>query len=448
MIYNKQFEETVLACLVQDKQFLRESLAVVRPEHFEEQVYGSVCRIILQTYVKTQDTPSRIGLLSALVEAERSRVRAKKGDEEALIIKPCEELIDRLLKPLSSVSDVKFQFLEFCRTKEMELSLTEQWGKLTQGEAQPHEVFENLRRTYQRINTQTQGGRDFFMGLPEMGAEFGIDLAAMHTSGFQSLDKKMGGGVSPGTLTTFIAPPKGGKSMTLLQTAYHNLARMNRTVMHFTHEISESKTARRYVARISNMNYNTLHITENTKRALEECAKFWELTHSTLKIKGYSAGMASCDDLRSYLYWLDSSEGIKPHVVIVDYADELRPSPAARKEQRHDLEVGQIYRELRALADEFKVAIFTASQGTRESLGKTIITMADIADSIKKVAVSDHIISLCKTEAEESLQRARLFFAGSREAETGAHIPVKYCWENCWIQETNEPMPGDQNGRA
>ena len=61
---------------------------------------------------------------------------------------------------------------------------------------------------------------------------------------------------------------------------------------------------------------------------------------------------------------------IKPDAVIVDYADILKPT-TFYKEKRHA--TGETYENLRGIAGEFDIPIWTASQANRSSLEEDVI---------------------------------------------------------------------------
>ena len=58
----------------------------------------------------------------------------------------------------------------------------------------------------------------------------------------------------------------------------------------------------------------------------------------------------------------------KPDVIIVDYADLLR---GHGQEKRHELE--GIYEDLRGLAGEYEIPVWTASQANRSALEEDVI---------------------------------------------------------------------------
>jgi len=86
-----------------------------------------------------------------------------------------------------------------------------------------------------------------------------------------------------------------------------------------------------------------------------------------LIIKEYPTKSASTQTLKNHIEKLKQRD-IKPDMILVDYGDLLKPVTVTR-EKRHDLE--SIYEELRAIAQENKCPVWTASQ-TNRSVSRTI----------------------------------------------------------------------------
>lgn len=428
-----EFERAVIRALVQDKQFLKEAIPVARPEYMADGALASSLKVVIAAYLRTKEPPSKVGFLSELMNEERRRIRVKKSDEDQVLVEPCRAVTEDVFKPMGDLADVKFKFLDFCRQREMENGLLSAYDKLTKGEMDVSAAADSVKKIQQRVNAQAQGGRDFFLDIDELPQILTKIQENCLTTGFKTLDKKMGGGMGRGTLTTFVAPAKGGKSMTLLNVGYANMLR-GKKVMYFTLEIDEERIIKRFASRISKKPQDVLR--EKAKDVIEDLAKFWDFTKSSLKVKEFMHG-ATTDTLRSYLYWLESEKGWKPDLVLVDYGDLVRPG-TKQKELRHDQR--EAYTELRALMKEFNVAGATASQCNREAMNKIVIRMQDVAEAIDKCMISDHIVTACRTEEEECEKKMRLFFAGSREGESGGQIALRYDWTVCSMFESNDPI--------
>lgn len=432
--FTQEFERVVLASLIQDQKFMKEALSVLRPDYFINETHKSAAKVIAATYVRTKGPPSKVGMLSALVSEESSRYRAKKADEDKLVVEPCRQLVDSLFSPINGAKDVKLQFLDFCKQREFESILNEALVKVENGEIDPPAAMEMIRKTDKRINCLKPDGSNFFLDLGTFKDRIKDLRKRKITTGFPSFDKILHGGYSVDSVTTWIAPSKGGKSMVLVHTGYHAL-HMAYNVVHFTLEITQPWIELRYASRITGIpmdeSYDKLDSMANL------CAEYYFKHNCQLFVKGYPPRTATVNDFRSYLYSLDSEFGVKPHLIIVDYGDLVKAT-SNKLEERHAL--ADVWTELRALAQEFNCAMVTATQTNRAGFDKTVIRMSDIAEAIQKVWISDNILSICKTEDEDREGKARLFFAGSRESRSGQIIPIRFDWRTCFMAESNDKV--------
>lgn len=441
MKFTKEFRESVLALLVQDGDFLKQAAGIVKPEHFEEHLHIFTAESILKSYMKSNQAPSRAVLMNDLTNALLNETNIKDLDtEKRLALKPAEEFITRIFTPFEGRSDdIKTQYLEFAKNQEMKNAALRIYNSIETGETDYNQAMSDLRRTYLNVINNTEDiGIDFFADLPDVQADMLKLRQKVYTTGFKALDDAMEGGLTGGTLTVFIAPPKGGKSMVLINTAVANLNRTGRNIVVFTLEISQRKLQRRYLARISGVPMHELN--PRIDEVQKTCVEFWERSKSRLFIKEYPTGGASVGTLRSYLYRLQANTNISPDMIIVDYGDIVR-SGGKYNDERFAQKA--VYEELRALASEFNCPVVTASQVNRQAVNKALIKMDDIAEAFAKCQVADHIVSVCQTELEAQEHKGRLYIAGSREARSGVISNVNIDWHTCRI--TEDSFRQDQN---
>jgi replicative DNA helicase len=356
--------------------------------------------------------------------SKQSKVKSEE-QKQKFIIKPIKKLLKRIYaRPEGSVQFVKEETLKFCRVQELKRSYMEAFEELER-EPDPEKSKEFIARKIRNLSALEQGGSEFFKIIEKLPEMLSRDKGRCATTGFKRLDRWMDGGMDPGTETVFIAPAKFGKSMALVNVGFANLLR-GKTVVHFTLEISEKKIMKRYASRISRIR----SIEKCPNKTIRRVSKFYQLHRGRLIVKGYPTKMATVETIKSYLYHLQNRDDIKPDVIIVDYGDLLR-SGSYGKDRDGSSErfiQGDVFEGLRAMAQEFDCALVTASQCNRASATKPIIRMEDIAESYAKCQVADHIIALCGTEEERKKKRLRLFFAGSREAQTERSSRVKFNW--------------------
>jgi replicative DNA helicase len=137
--------------------------------------------------------------------------------------------------------------------------------------------------------------------------------------------------------------------------------------------------------------------------------------NGTLIIKEYATKSASTKTIRAHLAKL-IKRGLNPGMIIVDYADLLKPV-IARKEKRNELE--SIYEDLRAISTDFQCPVWTASQTNRSGLNAEVITMEQISEAFNKCFVADFIFSISRTIQDKQNNLGKMFIAKNRNGPDG-----------------------------
>lgn len=84
-----------------------------------------------------------------------------------------------------------------------------------------------------------------------------------------------------------------------------------------------------------------------------------------------------------------------------------------------------VYVDLRALGFKHNLAVLTATQTNREGYKATVAKAEHVSDDFNKVRTVDLMISINSTEEERLAGEARLYFAASRNQESGFTIHIK-----------------------
>ena len=137
-------------------------------------------------------------------------------------------------------------------------------------------------------------------------------------------------------------------------------------------------------------------------------------------IKYYPTKAATVNTLSAHLKQLEL-KNIKPDMIIVDYADILRDSSGMR-EVRHQL--GAVYEDLRGLAGELEIPIWTASQANRSALDEDVIEAGKIAESYIKIMTADFVMSLSRKVEDKIGNTGRFHIIKNRFGPDGISYPA------------------------
>lgn len=195
-----------------------------------------------------------------------------------------------------------------------------------------------------------------------------------------------------------------------------NALKAGKNVLHYTFELSETAVGIRYDSNLCDMDSNEVM---DHKDVIAE--KYKNMNLGRLYIKEYPTNTASVFTVRSHIERLDL-KGFKPDIVIIDYADIMRSSRQFDS-LRHELKL--VYEELRGLAMELGIPIWTASQSNKEGANAEVIDMTNMSEAYGKAMICDFIISVSRRAHEKASGWGRLFVAKNRAGRDGLVYPAK-----------------------
>jgi len=275
-----------------------------------------------------------------------------------------------------------------------------------------------------KIDSAMKAGAD-----TNIGHQYNSDVALRYneaaratiTTGWDVVDDLMDGGLGPGELGVVMAPAGIGKSWLLINIGA-NAIRNGRNVVHFTLELNENYVGQRYDSVITGI------AAQNLRNHQEDIEEKLSKIKGELVIKYYPTKSVGIMALKAHIE-KSAMLGKKPDLVIVDYADLLKVSA---KDKHEALE--ELYEELRGLAGEYKVPVWTATQAGRSALEEDIIEADKIAASYGKVMVSDFIMSLSRKVQDKLSGTGRVHIVKNRFGPDGMTLPSKINTNNGQFQ--------------
>jgi replicative DNA helicase len=200
--------------------------------------------------------------------------------------------------------------------------------------------------------------------------------------------------------------------------------RQGKTVVYYTLELKDTVVGGRFDSNLTGIPLSDL------RQRKEEVLESIQDVEGTLIIKEYPTKSASVQTIKNHIEKL-RKRGVDPDMILVDYADLLRPDRNG-KEKRHELE--ETYEGLRALAQIYEIPVWTASQTNRSGLNAEVITMESISEAFNKCFVADFIFSLSRTVQDKQANKGRLFIAKNRNGSDGLVFPCFIDWSDVTIK--------------
>jgi hypothetical protein len=193
--------------------------------------------------------------------------------------------------------------------------------------------------------------------------------------------------------------------------------RQGKNVVHFTLELNENYVGLRYDACFTGIDF------QNVRKNIDIVkAKIAEIP-GKLIIKYFPIKTVSAHSLKLHVERIQML-GTKVDLIIVDYADILRPS-ASDKNGNSYSEAGGIYEEIRGVAGEMQIPIWTASQSNRAALDEDIIQANNISDSYRKIMTADFVMSLSRKVNDKVSNTARFHIIKNRFGPDGMTFPSR-----------------------
>jgi len=153
----------------------------------------------------------------------------------------------------------------------------------------------------------------------------------------------------------------------------------------------EEDVGRRYDAFYSGFNSREIVDRADEIRVFHDNFRKTRSKRGRLIIKKYPAGMPTANTFRAHLQKIEMTKNFKSDLIIVDYADEMDAISSHDSDSRHKYKA--IYRDLRNLAEEFEVPLWSASQSNKEGSSAEIVTGENMSESFRKLDVPDVVLS-------------------------------------------------------
>ena len=405
--YGWGFQVKVVAAMFTDRIFLQQIADIIRPEYFESEANIWLLDVILDHFKEYKTPPTKDVL----------KVRVTEVDSDILKAAILEQLKDVFrFMDADDLSFVKNEILKFCKNQEMKRAIMDSVGLLQQG---------NYDEIKNKMDSAMKAGADI-----NIGHEYKADVimryneAARHTitTGWDVIDDLMDGGLAPGELGVVMAAAGIGKSWLLINIAAHAV-KAGKTVIHYTLELNENYVGQRYDSVIMGIN------AQNLKNYQDDIVTKMESLPGELIIKYYPTKSVGIMGLKAHVE-KTIMQGKSPDLIIVDYADLLKVN--AKKDKHEALE--ELYEELRGMAGEYKIPIWTASQAGRSALEEDIIEADKIASSYGKVMVADFLMSLSRKVEDKMSGTGRGHVIKNRFGPDGITLPSKINTNNGQFQ--------------
>lgn len=375
-------ENIILKNIIEDKSYFNRVKSILNPKIFTENSSSEIYKIITDFYEKYQNIPT---LQEIALKAQDLPVREVRSNIATKLREiSLQENINKDFLDDLSVKFVKDQMFtqalmfgsEFIDKKDEN---AKQKAKDLIEKAQLISINDDLGSDYNNIDERIE-----YYQNPKKGLKF---------KKFETLNKFIGEGYLKGTLNIFLAPAGVGKSL-LMSTTIGDFLEQGLNILLVSMEMSNFEFMKRIDADLLDLNINSLK--EIDPSIIRERFQNKQKQLGKLYVQNYPAGTFSSNDLASLLE-MYKANNITFDVVYLDYLGLMRSDRVSANAGLYSY-IKAIGEEIRAVAAEYQIPVFSASQLGRQAVNNKEVDNSNISDSMGTAMTADWMCFLLQTE--------------------------------------------------
>ena len=393
---NQNIQTIIIKKLIQNEDFCRKALPHIKPEYFEAE-HRPVYDLFLQFITKFNKLPTSSVLD---IELQQSSFTTRQDLGEIVdLIKSVDEPVDCDIDWLLTTTE------QWCKDRAVYLAIMESINIIDgkkKGVAEGA-IPEILTKALS-VSFDANVGHDYIENA-DGRFDFYHEKEERIPFDIEKLNEITKGGITKKTLNIILAGTGVGKSLAMCHFASAALAQ-GQNVLYITLEMAEERIAERIDANLMDIPIDQI---ENMPKDLfdTKVGKIKAKTEGKLIIKEYPTSTAHVGHFRALLNELKMKKDFTPDMIFIDYINicaSSRVKGLGGSINTYSL-IKAIAEELRGLAGEFKVPVWSATQVTRTGFANTDVELTDTAESFGLPATADLMLALISTEQLEDMNQ-------------------------------------------
>lgn len=413
-------QQLVVGAMLKDIYFLKQSMGLIKPSYFEYDGHSIICNIINNFFDKYKIIPNKEYIVNEI------KLNVTDMSRQVVYLGELEACINSYEPGIDSREYLLDQLTEFARVQTLRKALSQTLDLLTQKINNKWDKIYSILNHALQVDKTSCGDLDYFNTVEERFQRMleSKEKGEVFTSGFETIDRALSdGGLSRGEIASWMGQSGTGKSIALVKAAVQNILR-GKKVLYVSLEMDVDKIAQRVDAQFSLVPINEIF---NQKDIIIETLKDHVEQYDDKRrfiIKQFPAGTLDIKGLRAYLSQI-VLDGFKPDLLIVDYVGEMRiPSDIPSHESLY-----YIVRDLRGLAVEEQMCVFTAFQPRREGRDTQesggVLDDNMIGSSYAMVRPLDALWSLNQSKVEKKAGVGKIYIAKHRSGRSRDMFPYR-----------------------
>ena len=404
----KSFQEKMLQALLTDRQWATQFIEVFNVDECLEPVYLKlIANKYINYYHQYKEFPT-VELMITIIKDELS------SNQDLVIREQCYNFLQKVIKNENGndLPWVKEKAFTFCRQQLLKKALGESVDIIL---TDKYETVVDIMKNAIAAGMSSSPGHDY---NNDIEARYSETFRHSIKTGIAELDDKkiMGGGLGAGEIGIVVAPSGVGKSHALTHFGSQALLQ-GKNVFHYTMELNERYVGIRYDSHLTEINSSDC---SEAKHLIKEYFEANKDHLGRLIIKEFPARTITVNNIKSHVEKM-SYKGVRPDMVIIDYAGIIR---STERYELPRLEMQFVIQEIRKMAKELDVPVWTALQSNKEGAKSDIVDLTNMAESYGQAAEADFVLGLQRISTQKATGLGTMFVAKNRFGIDGVQYKV------------------------
>ena len=410
-LFNKlgtNFQAKVLQALLTDRSWSAQFIEVFNVDECLEPVYLKLIASKFINYYHSYKEFPTMDLLITIIKDDLS------NNQDLVIREQCQAFLQKVIRNEdgNDLPWVKEKAFTFCRQQLLKKALSQSVDIIL---TDKYETVVDIMKNAIAAGVASTVGHDY---NNDIEARYSVTFRHAVKTGIPELDEKkiMGGGLGAGEIGIVCAPSGVGKSHLLTHFGAQALL-AGKNVYHYTMELNERYVGIRYDSHLTGINSSDC---SDAKESIKEYFETNKENLGRLIIKEYPARSITCNTIKAHIEKM-SYKGVKPDLILIDYAGIIR---STERYELPRLEMQYVIQEIRKMAKELDVPIWTALHSNKEGAKSDIVDLTNLAESYGQAAEADFVLGLQRMSTQKATGLGTLFIAKNRFGIDGLQFKV------------------------
>ncbi len=394
------FQQSLLKAIIEDRKYGDTIIEVLETKFFDNNSFRYIIENVKELYSSYGKIPN--------YDTIAQKIMSESGNKDSNRIHI--DTLEQIKNDDKDTHFVKDRALNFCKQQNLKKELKNVNHIIENGNFEEYHKIEQIIQKALQVGADDNDVVDVFHDIDSaLEKDFRLPIP----TGIVGIDNLLKGGLGRGELGIILAPTGTGK--TTILTKFANTAFNNDfNVLQIFFEDNRDNVRRKHFTIWTNVEPDEQpeYAEEVKEKVLEAQAR----SKGVLKMVKMSSDDATISKIKTKIRKL-ISEGFVPDMLILDYVDCVSTDKSVNGEEWKG--EGSVMRSLESMTTEFNMAIWTATQGSRDSISSEVVTSDQMGGSIKKAQIAHVIISIAKTLEQKEHNLATLSLLKSRIGQDG-----------------------------